>query len=68
MILTTVQNQVKFKYVLMDMWFEAKENFEFITKHKIWYIVNSLLMEIPFQQFMKKDGKLKNFLSHLSTM
>jgi len=31
-------------------------------------ILNSLLMEIPFQQFMKKDGKLKNFLSHLSTM
>ena len=24
------------------------------------------LVEIPFQQFMKKDGKLKNFLSHFT--
>lgn len=34
MILTAVKNQVKFKYVLMDSWFGAKENFEFITKYK----------------------------------
>ena len=38
MILTTVKNQVKFKYVLMDTWFGAKENFEFITKHKKEFI------------------------------
>lgn len=34
MILTAVKNQVKFKYVLMDTWFGAKENFEFIVKYK----------------------------------
>lgn len=44
MILTAVKNQVKFKYVLMDSWFGAKENFapqghfvttfgQFITKY-----------------------------------
>jgi len=33
MILTAVKNQVKFQYVLMDTWFSAKENFEFIDKY-----------------------------------
>ena len=34
MILTAIKNQLKFRYVLMDTWFGAKENFEFIAKHK----------------------------------
>ena len=38
MILTAVKNQLKFKYVLMDSWFGAKENFEFITKYKKEFI------------------------------
>jgi SRSO17 transposase len=38
MILTAVKNQVKFRYVLMDSWFGAKENFKFITKHKKEFI------------------------------
>jgi len=32
MIQTALNNQLKFKYVLMDTWFGAKENFEFIAK------------------------------------
>lgn len=32
-IATVLKNQLKFKYVLMDIWFSAKENFEFIAKH-----------------------------------
>ena len=32
MIQTALNNQLKFKYVLMDTWFGAKENFEFIVK------------------------------------
>ena len=31
MIQTALNNQLKFKYVLMDTWFGAKENFEFIA-------------------------------------
>ena len=38
MILKAVKNQIKFKYVLMDSWFGAKENFEFITKYKKEFI------------------------------
>ncbi len=37
MILTAVQNQIKFKYILMDSWYGAKETFEFIQKHKMIY-------------------------------
>ena len=33
MILTAIKNQVKFQYILMDTWFGAKENFEFIDKY-----------------------------------
>ena len=32
MIQTAINNQLKFRYILMDTWFGAKENFEFITK------------------------------------
>ena len=32
MIQTAINNQLKFRYILMDTWFGAKENFEFIQK------------------------------------
>ena len=32
MIQTAINNQLKFQYILMDTWFGAKENFEFISK------------------------------------
>ena len=38
MIQVAVNNQLKFKYILMDTWFGAKENFEFITKLKKEFI------------------------------
>lgn len=38
MIATCVANQLKFRYVLMDSWFAAKENFEFIVKKKKHFI------------------------------
>jgi len=38
MIGTCVANQLKFRYVLMDSWFAAKENFEFIVQKKKHFI------------------------------
>ena len=38
MFLRAIQNQIEFKYVLMDIWFASKENFEFIVKHKKEFI------------------------------
>ena len=32
MIQVSINNQLKFRYVLMDTWFSSKENFEFIAK------------------------------------
>ena len=58
MILTAVKNQVKFKYVLMDSWFGAKENFEFITKYKkefISAIKSNRLIALSLDD--KKEGK-----------
>lgn len=58
MILTAVKNQVKFKYVLMDSWFGAKENFEFISKYKkefISAIKSNRLIALSLED--KKQGK-----------
>lgn len=58
MILTAVKNQIKFKYVLMDSWFGAKENFEFITKYKkefISAIKSNRLIALSLED--KKQGK-----------
>ncbi|HFU76344.1 MAG TPA: IS701 family transposase [Arcobacter sp.] len=58
MINTAVRNRVKFKYVLMDTWFGAKENFEFITKHKkefISAIKSNRLIALSLED--KKQGK-----------
>ncbi len=38
MIQTAIRNQLKFRYILMDTWFGAKENFEFISKKKKEFI------------------------------
>lgn len=38
MIHACVNNNLKFKYVLMDSWFSAKENFEFILQKKKHFI------------------------------
>jgi len=38
MIQTAINNQLKFSYILMDTWFSAKENFEFIQKKKKHFI------------------------------
>lgn len=37
-IKTTIENQLKFRFVLMDSWFASTENFGFITKHKKEFI------------------------------
>ena len=58
MIHTAVKNQVKFKYVLMDTWFGAKENFEFIVKYKkefISAIKSNRLIALSLED--KKQGK-----------
>jgi len=33
-----IQNSIKFKYVLIDSWFSAKENFQYIRKYKKHFI------------------------------
>lgn len=38
MIQIAINNQLKFRYVLMDTWFSAKENFEFIVKRNKEFI------------------------------
>lgn len=38
MIQVAINNQLKFRYVLMDTWFGSKENFEFIAKHNKEFI------------------------------
>ena len=58
MIHTAVKNQVKFTYVLMDTWFGAKENFEFIVKYKkefISAIKSNRLIALSLED--KKQGK-----------
>ncbi len=34
----TIQNHIKFKYVLIDSWFASKENFQYIRKYKKHFI------------------------------
>jgi hypothetical protein len=38
MIQASINNQLKFRYILMDTWFSAKENFEFTQKKKKHFI------------------------------
>ena len=38
MVAVCIENQLKFSYVLMDSWFSAKDNFDFIVKKKKHFI------------------------------
>jgi hypothetical protein len=38
MIATCISNELKFKFILMDIWFSSVENFEFITERKKHFI------------------------------
>jgi hypothetical protein len=55
-----IQNQLKFLYLLMDCWFAAKENFEFIlkkNKHFVAALKNNRLVALSLDD--KKQGRLK---------
>jgi hypothetical protein len=59
MIQVCLQNELKFRYVLMDSWFSAQENFEFITdrgKHFIAALKDNRLIALTEQ-----DRKAKRF-------
>jgi hypothetical protein len=58
MISTCVNNQLKFRYVLMDSWFASQENFEFIVgkkKHFIAALKDNRL--IALSQKDKQEGR-----------
>lgn len=38
MLANCIANQLKFTYVLMDSWFSAKENFQFIVEKKKYFV------------------------------
>lgn len=60
MIAATVANVVKFRYVLTDSWFAAKENFEYILKkgkHFISALKNNRLVALT-----KEDRKAGRFV------
>lgn len=57
-IQTCVQNQLKFRYVLMDCWFAAKENFDFIlnkNKHFVAALKDNRLVALSLDD--KKQGR-----------
>jgi len=58
MIQTCVQNQLKFRYILMDSWFAAKENFEFIlnkNKHFVAALKDNRVVALSLDD--KKEGR-----------
>ena len=58
MIATCVANAIKFRYVLTDSWFAAKENFEFILKkgkHFISALKDNRLVALSEED--KKEGR-----------
>lgn len=58
MIRRCIQNQLKFRYILMDSWFAAKENFEFIVKknkHFVAALKNNRLVALSMDD--KKQGR-----------
>jgi len=60
MLLTCVNNTLKFKYVLMDSWFSSVENFEYIRKYQKHFIAalkNNRLIALSEED--KKQGKFK---------
>jgi hypothetical protein len=58
MIAACVANQLKFRYVLMDSWYAAQENFEFIVKKRKHFIAvlkdNRL---VALSEADKKEGR-----------
>ena len=53
-----IHNQLKFRYVLMDCWFAAKENVEFIVKknkHFVAALKNNRLVALSLDD--KKQGR-----------
>lgn len=60
MIATCINNNVKFKYVLMDSWFGAVENFEFIVKKKKHFI--AALKDNRLVALSEKDKRQGRFV------
>jgi hypothetical protein len=60
MIATCVANAIKFRYVLTDSWFGAKENFEFILKKGKHFI--SALKDNRLVALTKEDKKEGRFV------
>jgi len=65
MIQVAIKNQLKFKYVLMDTWFAAKENFEYITK-KNKHFIAALKSNRLFATSL--DNKHKGNFINISTL
>jgi hypothetical protein len=60
MIHACVQNELKFRFVLMDSWFAAQDNFEFITakgKHFIAALIDNRLIALS-----QEEAKAKRFV------
>ncbi len=60
MIDTCIRNELKFRFVLMDSWFAATENFEFITgkgRHFIAALKDNRLVAVT-----EEDRKNKRFV------
>ena len=58
MIQTYINNQLKFIYILMDSWFSAKENFEYILqkgKHFVAALKDNRLVALSEED--KKQGR-----------
>ena len=65
MIQTAINNQLKFRYILMDTWFSAKENFEFImkkNKHFIAALKSNRLFATSLQNKYQGDFQRVNAL------
>ncbi len=64
MMAVCVANQLKFRYVLMDSWYAARENFEFIVKRKKHFI--AALKEnrlVALNEADKKQGRYQRIES-----
>jgi len=58
MFLQALQNQLVFRYVLMDSWFASKENFELIlSKHKHFVAVLKDNRLVALSQADKEQGR-----------
>jgi len=60
MIETSIKNQLKYRYILMDSWFASQENFEYIEKKKKKFIT-ALKSNRLFATSLnnKKEGKFQ---------